>query len=182
VTGRTIYSATMSLDGFIAGPGGDMQWLVPFLARDPVGDMLLARSGALLIGRRTFGGDDPNAGTDHEGAFGGAYQGPSFVLTHEPPEDSAGHGATFVGDVESGVAAAKEAAGEKYVTVLGATAARSCLEAGLLDEVMVYVAPVLLGDGTRLFDVRGGWQVDLRHRLMSQGPHAAVLWYDVART
>lgn len=180
MTARTLYSCTMSLDGFMAGPGGDMHWLLPFFGPDPVADIVLERTGSLLVGRRTFTGDDPHAGTEKEGAFSGAFHGPSFVLTHEPPSDPPTD-VTFVTDVESGVAAARDAAGEKYVNILGATAARSCLEAGRLDEVMVFVAPVLLGDGTRLFEWAGGHQVDLRPRMSSQGPKAVALWYDVMR-
>jgi dihydrofolate reductase len=180
---RTLYSCTMSLDGFMAGPGGDMQWLRPHLRPDPVAQDLVPRIGALLVGNRTFHGDDPNRGTDHEGAFGGTWHGPAFVLTHtppaEPPEDP---DLTFVTDVESGVAAARTAAGDRYVNVLGAEAARSCLEAGLLDEILVFVAPVLLGDGTRLFAWPGGHEVALRARPVPDAdaaPHVAHLWYDV---
>jgi dihydrofolate reductase len=178
----TLYSATMSLDGFIAGPDGDMHWLLPFFAPDPIADDVLARTGALLVGRRTFDGDDPNAGTEKEGAFSGAYEGPSFVLTHRPPEDPpADPSLTFVPDLASGVAAAQEAAGDRYVNILGADVARQCLEAGLLDEIVVFVAPVLLGDGTRLFDWAGGRQFDLVPRQVSQGSTCAALWYDVRR-
>jgi dihydrofolate reductase len=177
---RTLYSATMSLDGFIAGPGGDMHWVLPFFGPDPVADGLVDRIGALLVGARTYSGDDPNAGTEQEGAFSGAYSGPSFVLTHHPPAQ-APPGTVFVTDLEAAVTAAREAAGERYVNVLGAEVARGCLEAGLLDEVLVFVAPVLLGDGTRLFDHPSGRSVDLVPRLVSEGPKATALWYDVAR-
>jgi len=179
---RTLYSCTMSLDGFMAGPDGDMQWLQPFLGPDPVADGLVEQVGALLVGRRTHDGDDPNRGTDQEGAFGGTYQGPAFVLTHRPPavppDDP--H-LTFVTDLATGVAAARAAAGDRYVNILGAEVARGCLEAGLLDEVLVMVVPLLLGDGTRLFDWPGGHSVDLVPRLVSQGPTSTTLWYDVAR-
>jgi dihydrofolate reductase len=57
--------------------------------------------------------------------------------------------------------AAKAAAGERYVHILGASVARQCFDAGLLDEILVYVAPVLLGDGTRLFERPGGDNVKL---------------------
>jgi dihydrofolate reductase len=88
---------------------------------------------------------------------------------------------TFVTDLESGLAAARAAAGDRYVNVLGAEVARGCLEAGLLDEVLVMVVPLLLGDGTRLFDSPGGHAVDLTPRLVSRGPLATTLWYDVRR-
>ena len=59
-----LYSATASLDGFIAGPGGDMSWLTEHLtgAENPTADRLLADLGAILAGSNTFGGDDPNRG------------------------------------------------------------------------------------------------------------------------
>ncbi len=180
MTSRTLYSCTTSLDGFLAGPGGDMQWLNKHLGPDPVAENLAAQVGSLLVGRRTFDGDDPNRGTDAEGAFGGQWHGPSYVLTHFPPEEPVPD-TTFVTDLATGVAAAREAAGGRYVNVLGADVARQCLAAGLLDEVLVLVVPELLGDGTRLFDWPGGHSVDLRLRTFSEARGIAHLWYDVLR-
>ncbi len=180
MTARTLYSCTMSLDGFMAGPGGDMQWLGPFLGPDPVADGLVEQIGALLVGRRTHDGDDPNRGTEQEGAFSGTYQGPAFVLTHRPPVDrSDDPDLIFVTDLASAVAAARAAAGDRYVNILGAEVARGCLEAGLLDEILVLIAPVLLGDGTRLFDWPGGHSVDLVRTHVSEAPGVVNLWYDV---
>ena len=182
MTARTLYSCTMSLDGFLAGPQGDMQWLRPHLGPNPVAEAIIERVGSLLAGRRTFDGDDPNRGTDAEGAFGGQWHGPVFVLTHHPPRDPADDSdLTFMTELEPAVAAARKAAGEKYVNVLGAEVARSCLEAGLLDEILVLVAPVLLGDGTRLFDWPGGHSVDLVRRHVSEAPGVVNIWYDVRR-
>jgi dihydrofolate reductase len=177
---RTLYSCTMSLDGFIAGPGGDMQWLTRHLGPNPVADGLVSQIGALLVGRRTFDGDDPNRGTDHEGAFGGQWHGPSYVLTHRPPAEDVPD-TTFVTSLEDAVAAARGAAGGRYVNVLGADVARQCLAAGLLDEILVLVVPELLGDGTRIFDWPGGHSVDLRMRESSSTRGTANLWYDVVR-
>lgn len=183
---RLLYSAGMSLDGFISGVGGDMSWLGDLMAEEsPEAESadvegLMAEIGALLIGRRTFDGDDPNKDTDAEGAFGGQWQGPSIVLTHEPPAEPPGPDVTFVGDLDEAVALAKEVAGGKYVNVLGADVARQCLEAGVLDEIMVFVAPVLLGDGTRLFEVAGGTNVRLDPINVGKlGP--TNLWYRVRR-
>jgi dihydrofolate reductase len=179
---RTLYSCTMSVDGFMAGPDGDMQWLTPYLGPNPVADELVAQVGSLLVGARTFGGDDPNRDTDAEGAFGGRWHGPTYVLTHHPPaEPPADHDLVFVSDLEEAVAAAREAAGGRYVNVLGADVARQCVAAGLLDEVLVLVAPVLLGDGTRLFDWPGGHSVALVKRQVTDAPTGTALWYDVAR-
>ena len=178
--GKLLYSVTMSLDGFIAGPGGDMSWLTPHLGPNPEVDDLQRDIGALLVGNRTFRGDDPNRGTDKEGAFSGTWTGSSFVLTHHPPQTPV-PGVTFVGDLESGLTAAKGAAGDRYVNVLGADLARQCLEAGELDEVLTIIAPVLLGDGTRLFDHPGGTNVQLERLSLTEVPHATNLWMRVVR-
>jgi dihydrofolate reductase len=170
--GKVLYSVTMSLDGFVAGPGGDMSWLTEHIGPNPAVDELIGHIGALLVGRRTFGGDDPHRGTDKEGKpFGGGWSGPQFVVTHHAP-DSPVPDVTFVGDLESAVAAAKAAAGDKYVNILGPSIGRQCLEAGLLDEIWVCIAPVLLGDGVRLFDHPGGTNVKLERVSVSQPPGA----------
>jgi dihydrofolate reductase len=178
---KLLYSATMSLDGFIAGVNGDMSWLTEHLiTSDAAIDELMADIGALLVGKRTFTGDDPNKGTDAEGAFGGQWHGPSVVLTHEPPVGESDPDVTFATDLETAVRVAKEAAGERYVNVLGADVARQCLEAGLLDEILMIVAPVLLGDGVRVFEHPGGTNV----RLERIDPHrvgSTSLWFRVAR-
>ena len=177
---KLLYSATMSLDGFIAGPGGDMQWLTPHLGPNELIDELVPQIGALLVGRRTHEGDDPNRGEpDKEGAFGGTWEGPVFVLSRQPPAEDV-PGVTFMDDLGAAVDAAKAAAGDRYVNVLGASAARSCLEAGLLDEVLVLVAPVLLGDGVRLFEHAGGREVRLERLHVSEAPTAVNLWFRVA--
>jgi len=174
-----LYSVTMSLDGFIAGPGGDMSWLTEYLGPNPTVDELIGDIGALLVGNRTFRGDDPHKGTTKAGKpFGGGWTGPQFVLTHHPP-DSPVPGVTFVSDLESGVAAAKAAAGDKYVNVLGANTAQQCLDACVLDEILVFIAPVMLGDGVRLFDRPGGSNVKLERISLTHAPQATNLWLRV---
>jgi dihydrofolate reductase len=177
---KLLYSATMSLDGFIAGPGGDMSWLTEHLGGpNPTVDEVIGKIGALLVGNRTFRGDDPYKGTPKEGKpFGGGWTGPQFVLAHHAP-DTPAPGVTFVGDLASGVAAAKAAAGDRYVNVLGANIARQCLEAGVLDEILVLIAPVLLGDGVRLFEHPGGTSVKLERLSLTPAPQATNLWLRV---
>jgi dihydrofolate reductase len=178
---KLLYSATMSLDGFIAGHGGDMSWMSGLIGPNPLVDDLVGDIGALLVGRRTYGGDDPYRGTEAEGeAFGGAWSGPQFVLTHRPPPEPV-DGVTFVGELDAAVAAATAAAGDKYVNVLGASVARQCLEAGVLDEILVCVAPVLLGDGVRLFDHAGGSNVKLERISLTSAPLATNIWMRVVR-
>jgi dihydrofolate reductase len=178
---KLLYSVSMSVDGYIAGPDGDMSWLAEHLGPNPEVDVLIADIGALLVGNRTFGGDDPHKGDQGEGkAFGGGWSGPQFVLTHNPPAEPVPD-VTFVGDLHSAIAAAKEAAGDKYVNVLGADVARQCLLAGELDEILTIVVPVLLGAGTRLFDAPGGRSVRLDRVSQTEATGASNLWYRVVR-
>jgi dihydrofolate reductase len=177
---KLLYSGTISLDGFMAGHGGDMSWMTEHLGPNPTVDELIGNIGALLVGNRTFGGDDPYRGVaEREGKpFGGGWDGPQFVLTHHAPSTPV-PGVTFVGDLRSGVAAAKAAAGDKYVNVLGPSVARQCLDAGLLDEILVCIAPVMLGDGVRLFDHPGGTNVKLERIGLTSAPLATNVWLRV---
>ena len=111
------------------------------------------------MGRRTYEVED----RDRPGIYGGAWKGPYFVLTHEPPDDVPDWmtGMFVAEDIEAAVARAREAAGRKNVGILGASVARQCLERGLLDEIVVHLAPVLLGDGVRLFELPGGRRIRL---------------------
>jgi len=141
----------MSLDGFIAGPNDDMEWV---FSTDGGGggtaEEVVASIGALLVGRRT---QDVEDRVQH-GFYGGAFRGPFFVLRHDPPSEPPvvkGVIGEFLDvEIEEAVGIARDAAGGGSVVVLGATVARQCLEAGLLDEIIIHIAPVLLGDGVRL--------------------------------
>jgi dihydrofolate reductase len=155
--------------------------MTDYLEPDPIVDELIGQVGALLVGRRTFAGDDPFKGTEGEGEpFGGGWSGAQFVLTHQPP-DRQSPGITFVDDFGRALEMARTAAGDKYVNVLGASVARQCLEAGVLDEVLVGIAPVMLGEGVRLFDYPGGKTVKLERISLSQGPQATNIWYRVVQ-
>jgi dihydrofolate reductase len=118
------------------------------------------RTGASLMGRRMFSGGggpwdaDPNA--DAWWGDNPPFHHPVFVLTHharEPMEMEGGTTFTFVTDgIEAALEQAKAAAGERDVQIDGgADVAQQYLDAGLLDEINLHVAPVLLGGGTRLF-------------------------------
>jgi dihydrofolate reductase len=174
------YQCTMSLDGFIAGPGGDMSWLSDHVGENPTVEKIMNMTGALLVGNHTFGGDDPYKGTEHEGEpYGGGWDGPQFVLTHHPRRS--GGGVTFVSDLKDAVEQAKAAVGDKYVGVLGADVARQCVEEGLLDEVFVSLAPLMLGDGIRLFDHPGGTNIRLEPIQVTEVPSATNLHFRVVR-
>lgn len=178
MTAGLIYSATMSLDGYIAGPGGDMSWLDgPLYPADvELADGLARRVGCLLVGNRSYRGDDPNRGTDAEGAFSGQYNGPTVVLTHHPA--AAESGVEFVGDLHAAIALARRAAGDAdYVNIIGADVARQCLAAGELDEILLFVAPILLGGGTRAFPGD-----ELGRIRLTRLPGVAAHWYRVRYT
>jgi len=83
-----------------------------------------------------------------------------FVLTHEPPELPDPEVTFLAGDIGEAVATALDAAGERNLEILGADVAGQCLQRGLVDEILVYVLPVLLGDGIR-FSSPGLARIDL---------------------
>ncbi len=115
---------------------------------------LLARSsgiGAAVTGRRTF---EITHGWDGSPPGGGRY----FVVTHTVPQEWVKRGSpfTFVTEgVASAVAQAKRAAGDKDVNIFSANILQQCLKLGLVDEIYIDLAPVVLGAGTRLFDNLG---------------------------
>ena len=143
-TGKVVVNRAMSLDGFIAGPDNAMDWIFEYLTADAVPEEVMAATGAMLIGRGTYevGKRMADQDTTYEG-------GARFVLTHEPP-DQPDPAVTFLTcGLEEAVATARGAAGDKDVEILGADLAAQCLRRGLVDEILVYVLPVLLGDGVR---------------------------------
>jgi dihydrofolate reductase len=175
------YQTAMSLDGFIAGPGGDMSWMSGFSGPNPAVQELIESTGSLLVGRTTFGGDDPGRGTTGEGEpYGGGWKGQQFVLTHRPPAAEF-PGVTFVGDLETGIAAARAAAGGRNVGILGADVARQCVEAGVLEEIYICLVPVLLGEGTRLFVHEGGMSVRLERVSVDPAPEVTNFRFRVVR-
>jgi dihydrofolate reductase len=151
-TGKVVVNRSMSLDGFIAGPGHTMDWgagrpLADFVAPDDLRE-IAAATGAMLIGRRTHEvGKRMKA--DEPGSVDYPFSGPFFVLTHEPPDPPDPEVTFLSGDIGDAVATALDAAGGKNLEILGADVAGQCLRRGLVDEILVYVMPVLLGDGIR---------------------------------
>jgi len=142
----------MSLDGFIAAAGHVMDWgagrqLPDFVGRDEFHE-IAAATGAMLVGRRTSDvGDRMQA--EKPGSVDYPFSGPVFVLTHRPPEPPNPHITYLSGDIGEAVATARNAADGKNLEILGADVAAQCLQRGLVDEILVYVLPVLLGDGVR---------------------------------
>ncbi len=179
---KVLWHTVMSLDGFIAGPGDDMRWAFEVEAgSDETIDEVVTSTGALLVGLRTQDVED----REQPGFYGGSYRGPFFVLRHDPPEHPPvvkGVAGRFIDlPIGDAVALAQGAAGDKDVVVLGANVAQQCLRAGLLDEVLVHLAPVLLGDGVRLFDRPEGDPVKLRRTSVHENGQLTALRFDVPR-
>jgi dihydrofolate reductase len=167
---------TVSLDGYTAGPdqsealplgvGGERlhEWYMGDVPRHPVDEAvaatLLDGNGAYVMGRNMFGPVRGEWTGDWRGWWGAdpPYHAPVFVLTHharEPLEMEGGTTFHFVTDgLEAAMARARAAAGPDRNVCIGggASTVNQALAAGLLDELYLHVAPILLGDGARLFD------------------------------
>ena len=152
-TGKVLWHVTMSLDGFIAGRGDAMDWVFERAAGpDAQVEEVLRKLGVLLVGRRSYDVGQRAKRPEMRKAYGGAWRGPQIVLTHAPPSAPPDETITFLSsDIHTAVETALGAARGKDVVIIGADVARQCLEAGLVDEILVHLAPVLLGDGVRLF-------------------------------
>lgn len=152
----------MSLDGFVAGRDDGMDWAFGAgLGPSAAGSEMIERTGAILAGRRWY---DLSLAREKWAPYGGAWHGFVLVLTHRPAAQPPGGGSvTFLsGDIRDAVAAARAQANGKDVVVFGPTVATACLEAGVLDEVLVHLVPVLLGDGVRFFGWPGASAIPLR--------------------
>jgi dihydrofolate reductase len=157
MTGKVVVNRCMSLDGFIAGPDDSMDWgggrpLADFVAAEHFAEVAGA-TGAMLVGRRTW-----DVGARMEAAEPGSrdypFTGPMFLLTHRPLDPPDPQVTILSGDITAAVGTALAGAGDKDLEILGADVARQCLEQGLVDEILVYLLPLLLGEGTRFASPR----------------------------
>ena len=164
-TSRVTWGFTASLDGFLAGPDHDMSWL----ERCPrMGESVIARLaapvGVILSGRRGYDAARAQADVRDEltaEAYGGAWSGIEIVLTHRPEELADDRAVTALdAHIVEAVRRAKELAAGSDVQIISADIARQALEHDLVDELQMFTAPVMLGDGTRVLDVPGGRLVE----------------------
>ena len=181
--GKVVVNRSMSLDGFIAGPGHTMDWgggrrLADFVAPDDVAE-IAAATGAMLIGRRTWDVGSKMEAED-PGSVDYPFSGPFFLLTHRPLEPPDPDVTILSGDIAEAVAIALNAAGGKNLEILGADVAGQCLGRGLVDEILVYVLPVLLGDGIP-FSSPGLARVDLEPISSARSGDATILRFRVRR-
>ena len=151
---------TMSLDGFVAGPGHDMSFMSNTGARNREGllEEYIEATGAVLTGRDGF---DSAIGDSRP--YGGAWTGPIFVLTHHPGDARHDDDITILScPLTEAVRIGLDAAQGKNLQVFSASIGAQLLQLGLVDEIDIHIAPVLLGDGIRLYDAPGGRLVRLR--------------------
>jgi len=199
--GKVLAGITLSLDGYVTGPddrpgaglgeGGERlhYWVFggPWSYDDgPRGkaadvdqaylDEVFSSGGAWIVGRTMHDivdgwGDDPGFGV------------PVFVVTHRPHETVVKGDTTFefvTGGITEALARAREAAGEKNVIVMGgADLLRQYLDAGLVDELTLTLAPVLLGAGKRLFDGIDSTDIAFERFAVVESPFATHLRFRV---
>src|SRR3954447_7168481 len=197
---QVIGDITMSVDGFVTGPGADLEY---GLGRDAEGlhawalesqypvdrdllQSLTATTGSVVMGRKTFDTVDGPGGWNEDMGYGAdqAARPPFFVVTSTQPEQvrrAGTHDFPFVLDgPAAAVRAARQAAGDRDVYVMGGgQLVGSCLAAGLLDVLRLHLSPEVLGGGTPLFAGVG------RHRLIQRevqvSASATHLTYEVRR-
>jgi dihydrofolate reductase len=198
--GKVIAAITTSVDGYVAGPddgpgcglgkGGERlhNWVFggPWsYDAEPTGEMsdedrawmdaVMGELGAVVAGRWTY------EAADHWGDEN-PWDKPFYIVTHRADEQPEGDAFRFVGSVEEAIEQARDAAGERHVSVMGgADLIRQALAGGHVDELTIIVAPVVLGGGKRLFD---GFTQDfeLEHKGVRQSTYATFIDYVVKRS
>jgi dihydrofolate reductase len=174
----------MSLDGFMAGPDDEMDWVFDY-AGDIPGDAvqeLIDSTGAILAGRGSYNVGRRSTRPETRKPFGGRWSGPQFVLAHDPPDDEEDESITFVSDdIRTAVATALEAAAGRNLLIFGANVANQCLDEGLVDDILIYLLPVLLGDGVRLFDAGSSRRAELEPVDITRWGRVANLRYRVVK-
>jgi dihydrofolate reductase len=195
--GKVVAGITTSVDGYITGPddgpgrglgvGGERlhywvfggPWSYDSPGRgEPTGEdkawfeQTLGANGAVITGRGTY---------EAAGHWGdqNPWGIPVFVVRHRPEDQPPGQEFTFVGSLSGAVEQAKIAAGDRQVHVMGgAQVIREALGAGLVDELTIIIAPVVLGGGKRLFE-GFSHSVELEHQGVRQTPYATFIDYRV---
>jgi dihydrofolate reductase len=191
---KVVSEISMSLDGFITGPNvrvgngmgdngerlHDWRFDAKTEVDDAIADEIYASTGAVVLGKGMFDvgfepwGDPP------------PFKMPVFVVTHEKRDPLPMQGGTTYTFVTEGIEAALEmaraaAAGKNVGIWGGANIIRQYLKAGLLDEMQLHIAPILLGDGIRLFEGPLPQGIELRKASSIETPAATHLRFDVVK-
>ena len=158
-----VLHVAMSLDGFIAGPGHDMSWTggAEYDTSGQFADDIARSTGVVLAGRGWYDVASADEGGAVAGIYGGAWSGPVLVLTHQAQRLASDPAVEAVSDLETALARAEELAGGRAVSIFGGDVAGQVLALGRLDEIIVQIVPVVLGDGVRLFGAAPAPQVRL---------------------
>ena len=193
---KVIADISMSLDGFVTGAGADDQhglgdapqlhtWV---MQQDAVDTEILeeatAATGSVVMGRRLFDLVNGPDGWNQEMGYGADQVGtpPFFVVTHSPPQDvrlnrELGMSFTFVNDLANAIDQARSAATDGDVVIMGGgDVIGQAVEQGLIDELRLHLAPMLLGSGTPLF--KAGTRQMYRQRDVRPSQNAVHLRYE----
>jgi dihydrofolate reductase len=154
--GKVFIHATITLDGYMADKNHSVDWMSGLEATDE--DYAVVHKITRNIGAVVGGSNETNTIEEGEEPYGGALKVPVFEMTHEAREPVEKNSTTYtfvVDDIAKAVTMAKEAAGDKNIALLGGTISRQCLKLGLVDEIVLDIEPLLLGEGVSLFDGLG---------------------------
>ena len=149
---KVFIHATVTLDGFMADTDGGVDWMNGFPVAPEDEDVVgrIVRELGAVVG----GANKAQTIEDGEVPYGGSVGVPVYLMTHSAREPIERDDVTYtfvVDDVAQAVESAKQAAGDKWVSLLGGSVSRQCLELGLVDEIQLHVVPILLGEGISLF-------------------------------
>ena len=185
--GKVLFGLSVSLDGFIADKNDDVSEVFAWMGNAmehffEVAGEQLNETGAVIMGHRSF--DQIYSEQGWVMPDGTPIPGPVIVLQSQAraPEKNGQTHFYFVTDgIESAIAKAKELAGEKNVALHGASSVQQALKVGLLDELYMSIAHVLLGEGVRLFDHLGASPIHLEHIRTLETPGATHLSFCVVK-
>lgn len=179
---NVVWGMIMSVDGYINDREGKLDKLYASFEPNEEINAAMANTGSVVMGRNSFEmPEDTDAyADDYE------FQVPLFILTHQPPSRHPAENdkltITFVTDgIESAISQAKAAAGEKDVVVLGASTGQQALKAGLVDELQIGIAPILLGHGSRFFEQLEDFEIELEKLHTIETAKQVEIWYKVMK-
>jgi dihydrofolate reductase len=174
---KVVIHTTITLDGFMARPNDSLDWASKY-ANDEMTKGITAEIGAVVMGNGRYNPAEDGL------PYGGEAKVPQFVVTHHPRDPLTVDGLpfTFINNIERAVSLAREAAGEKSVMLLGASIAQQCLNAGLVDEVVLHLVPVLIGKGIRLFDKLKDGDIELERIALDATEQTTSLRFRVIKS
>lgn len=177
---KVVWGMIMSIDGFINDREEKLDKLYASFEPNEEIHAAMARTGAVVMGRSSF---EMSVDTD---AYADDYefQVPLYILTHQPPsrhpKENDKLTISFVTDgIENAISQAKASAGEKDVVVLGASTGQQALKAGLVDELQIAIAPILLGQGVRFFEQLEDFEIELEKLRTIETAKQVEIWYKV---